>query len=123
MLDPWTRDPDNVRLDKLSADASIRIRQVEDQLNILEKFGFDVSKSIDTLKVAWKLLLLSENADGRGWNPIPERRLFCFNNLILSQRKVEEAWNMGLSQKQANIASGVYPQAFGLHPLKQKDGD
>ncbi len=27
-------------------------------------------------------LLLAENSDGRGWNPIPERRLFCYKHAL-----------------------------------------
>jgi hypothetical protein len=30
----------------------------------------------------WKKLLLAENSDGRGWDPIPERRKDCFKAAI-----------------------------------------
>ncbi|TFG10179.1 hypothetical protein EU534_01320, partial [Candidatus Heimdallarchaeota archaeon] len=34
----------------------------------------------DITEEMWKHLLLAENSDGRGWDPIPERRLDCFSN-------------------------------------------
>lgn len=90
-LELWTKDPDNERLNILCRDATNLLNQAENQLNIYQKFGFDTRKSKPVLQEGWKALMLAENADGRGWQPIAEKRLFCYNNAILAQKKAMEA--------------------------------
>ena len=62
-FDMWTREPDNFVLEKICTE----IRQK------LEK-----TKNAKVRKKAGNYLMLAENADGRAWNPLPERRLACF---------------------------------------------
>ena len=38
-----------------------------------------------------KTLLLAWNSDGRGWTPIPERRLFCLDHALEARRLLEQA--------------------------------
>lgn len=38
---------------------------------------------------AWRFLMHAENSDGRGWTPIPERRLDCFDNVLLAIKIAE----------------------------------
>lgn len=90
-LELWTKDPDNERLNILCSDATNLLNQAENQLNIYQKFGFDTRKSKAVLQEGWNALMLSENADGRGWQPIAEKRLFCYNNVVLAQKKAMEA--------------------------------
>lgn len=62
-LDIWERDPDSMRLENLCV-------EIRTKLNNL-RAGAKRQK-------VEKLLMLAENADGRGWNPVPERKLACF---------------------------------------------
>ena len=62
-LDIWERDPDSMRLENLCV-------EIRTKLNNL--------KSGSKKQIIEKLLMLAENADGRGWNPVPERKLACF---------------------------------------------
>lgn len=90
-LDIWTKDTDNERLNILCSDATNLLSQTEAQLNIFENLGYDTRNNRTILAEGWKALMLAENSDGRGWNPIPERRLFCYNNAILAIKKAKEA--------------------------------
>lgn len=62
-FDLWTKDPDNFVLEKLCAEVR---RKLEN------------GKAGKKTKQIEKYLMLAENADGRAWNPVPERRLDCF---------------------------------------------
>jgi hypothetical protein len=62
-LDIWTEDPDNKVLNSLC-------NQIREKISH-EKEGTKKEK-------AWQLLMLAENCDGRGWNPVPEKRIQCF---------------------------------------------
>jgi hypothetical protein len=64
-LDIWTEDEDNKKLERLCQEARWYFSQLADS-EITEEM--------------WKHLLLAENSDGRGWDPIPERRLDCFSH-------------------------------------------
>lgn len=62
-FDLWTKDPDNFVLEKLCAEVRRKLENEKDRKKI---------------KKMEKYLMLAENADGRAWNPVPERRLDCF---------------------------------------------
>jgi len=66
-LDLWTKDEDNQKLERLCDEARWYINQL-------------TPEEIDD--ELWKHLLMAENSDGRGWDPIPERRLDCFNHAL-----------------------------------------
>lgn len=68
MIDIWLRDADNYRLNRLVDEAREYLR------------GADENK--EEVRRGWKYLLLAENSDGRGWNPLPERRLECYQNAL-----------------------------------------
>ena len=64
-LDIWTRDEDNQKLERLCWEA---------------RWYFSHLPDSEITEQMWKHLLLAENSDGRGWDPIPERRLDCFSH-------------------------------------------
>jgi predicted glycosyl hydrolase (DUF1957 family) len=64
-FDMWTSDPDNIVLNKMCDEIQMRLRSV---------------KNSPRKKLIEKYLMLAENADGRAWNPLPERRLACFKS-------------------------------------------
>ena len=86
-LNIWTKDPDNERLNILCSEAANLLTQNEIQLDTLDKLGYDTKAQRQLLNEAWKSLMLAENSDGRGWNPIPERRLFCYSSAINAMKK------------------------------------
>jgi hypothetical protein len=63
----WRRDPDNAALDELCLSAWRAFREKEG--------GLPSGKR----EACLKNLLLAWNSDGRGWTPLPEHRLFCYN--------------------------------------------
>ncbi len=66
-LDIWTKDEDNAKLELLCDEVRTYFAQLgPDQID----------------RELWKLLLLAENSDGRGWMPIAERRLDCFSSAL-----------------------------------------
>jgi hypothetical protein len=66
-FDMWEYEPDNALLNRLCGEAYE-----------LFKAGRKRLKSAEKLRLL-KSLLLSYNSDGRGWTPLPEHRLFCFD--------------------------------------------
>jgi hypothetical protein len=62
-LDIWTEEPDNKVLNSLC-------NQIREKLN-------HVTDEEKKQKVS-KILMLAENCDGRGWNPVPEKRIECY---------------------------------------------
>ena len=64
-LDLWTKDEDNQKLERLCQEA---------------RWYFAHLPETDITEDLWKHLLLAENSDGRGWDPLPERRLECFSH-------------------------------------------
>ncbi len=63
----WTQDPDNIKLEKICAEIRFKLVFCDDE---------------EIQKRAWKYLLIAENSDGRGWDPLPERKLNCFSAAI-----------------------------------------
>jgi predicted glycosyl hydrolase (DUF1957 family) len=76
-LDLWTRDEDNQKLERLCEEIRWYFRQFLPE---------EVDDHI------WKHLLLAENSDGRGWDPIPERRLACFSHALEALSLVKELY-------------------------------
>ncbi len=66
-LDLWTKDEDNQKLERLCDEARWYMNQLSPE---------EIDDEL------WKHLLMAENSDGRGWDPIPERRLRCFNHAL-----------------------------------------
>jgi hypothetical protein len=66
-FDMWEYEPDNALLNRLCGEAFERFNAHRRKL-----------KSDEELRLL-KSLLLSYNSDGRGWTPLPEHRLFCFD--------------------------------------------
>jgi predicted glycosyl hydrolase (DUF1957 family) len=76
-LDLWTKDEDNQKLERLCEEIRWYFRQL-------------LPEEID--EKIWKHLLLAENSDGRGWDPIPERRLACFSHALEALNLVKELY-------------------------------
>ncbi|MHA1668794.1 MAG: hypothetical protein ACTSX6_00920 [Candidatus Heimdallarchaeaceae archaeon] len=74
-LDLWTRDEDNKKLEKLCDEIRWYFRQLSPD---------------EITSEMWKHLLLAENSDGRGWDPIPERRLYCFSHALQALELVKQ---------------------------------
>lgn len=66
-LKVWDQDPDDKKLNRLCDEARSYLIRANDSKKAQE---------------GWHHLLLAENSDGRGWNPIPERRLFCYEHVM-----------------------------------------
>jgi alpha-amylase/alpha-mannosidase (GH57 family) len=73
----WDKDPDNVRLNNFVAEVR----------DLYFRVGHKLSK--DGRMAVEKALLLAMNSDGRGWTPIPEHRLFCFNEALSAFKLLE----------------------------------
>lgn len=87
LLTPWAADPDNQRLNGLCAEGADLLRLAE---ALAPPRG--ARPQIDALlDQAWRAVLLAENSDGRGWAPIPERRLFCYDQAISAIELAEAA--------------------------------
>lgn len=82
LLTPWTTDPDNRRLNDLCREAADGIRLAEQQLGSQRRQGADVGAAAGLIDQAWRAMLLAENSDGRGWAPLAERRLFCYDQAL-----------------------------------------
>ncbi len=74
-LDIWTKDEDNAKLERLC-------QEVRDYMRLLP--DNDIDREI------WKNLLLAENSDGRGWDPICQRRLDCYSHALEALRLIKE---------------------------------
>jgi hypothetical protein len=74
----WDADPDNRRLNDF-------VSEVRDKFN---RVGHKLSKK--ERDAVSKALLLSQNSDGRGWTPIPEHRLFCYNEALSAFKLMED---------------------------------
>ena len=83
-LDLWTQDEDNKKLERLCAEIRFYISQIPPE-NQTEEL--------------WKHLLLAENSDGRGWDPIPERRLDCFVHAMDALKIAKEIFHEVHSKK------------------------
>jgi len=66
-LKVWDQDPDDKKLNRLCDEARSYLIRAGDSKEAQE---------------GWHHLLLAENSDGRGWNPVPERRLFCYEHAL-----------------------------------------
>lgn len=78
LLTPWAADPDNQRLNDLCREAGGLLGAAE-----LLRPAPGVDRQLDAaLARAWRAMLLAENSDGRGWAPLPERRLFCYDQAL-----------------------------------------
>ena len=83
-LDIWTRDEDNRKLEKLCEEVRCYLMHIPPD---------EISEEL------WKHVLLAENSDGRGWDPIPERRLDCFTHALEALKLAKEKHNEILSRK------------------------
>lgn len=66
----WQADPDNRVLNQIASEAWQAFASCEANLEL------------NTKKEMLKSLLLAFNSDGRGWTPLPEHRLFCYNQAL-----------------------------------------
>ena len=73
-LDLWTKDEDNQKLERLCNEVRTYMKQLPPE---------EIDEEI------WKHLLMAENSDGRGWDPIAERRLHCFNHALEALKLVK----------------------------------
>lgn len=80
-FDLWTHDPDNLRLNALCAEAAQKLQIAE---------ALSAGRHPEQLAQAWRAMLLSENSDGRGWKPHPQRRLFCYDKALQAIQIAEE---------------------------------
>jgi hypothetical protein len=74
----WDADPDNRRLNDL-------VREVRD---LYHRVGPNLDKKEH--EAVAKYLLLAQGSDGRGWTPIPEHRLFCYNAALSALKILEK---------------------------------
>lgn len=81
-LENWTRDPDNARLNNLSDDARSQIRLARTMIELVDALGFSTREARAKLAEAEQALLLADNSDGRGWKPLSERRLACYDQAL-----------------------------------------
>jgi hypothetical protein len=86
----WTLDPDNARLNHLCQEASQHIRLAEHLLPLANR-NKGVGEAYGLLEEAWRAMLLAENSDGRGFVPLPERRLFCYSYALRAIELAERA--------------------------------
>ena len=92
LLTPWTLDPDNERLNNLCREAADCLQLAEHQHRVARTdYASDLRPLLDA---AWRAMLLAENSDGRGWLPIAERRLFCYDQALLALDLAEQALRM-----------------------------
>lgn len=82
LLTPWTADPDNQRLNDLCREAAAALHLAEWLVGLANRFRLDTRAAAELLDEGWRSMLLAENSDGRGWAPIPERRLFCYDHAL-----------------------------------------
>jgi len=66
----WQADPDNKVLNQIADEAWQAFSSYQGKLDP------------NTKEEMLKALLLAFNSDGRGWNPLPEHRLFCYNQAL-----------------------------------------
>jgi hypothetical protein len=66
----WDIDPDNKRLNEF-------VREVREKYH---RVGHALKKN--EREEVEKAILLSQNSDGRGWTPVAEHRLFCYNKAL-----------------------------------------
>lgn len=74
-LDIWTRDEDNQMLERLMQEVRLYMAQLPPN---------EIDNEI------WRHVLLAENSDGRGWDPLPERRLHCFSHALQALDMIKE---------------------------------
>lgn len=90
-LNPWLRGDSKERLNILTDQARAKITQATYVLKLAKKQGMDIGEAKDKLEDAWYQLLLSENSDGRGYNPHPSRKIFVANAAIKATKLASEA--------------------------------
>lgn len=78
-FDLWEKETDNKILNKICNEA---YELFCNKYKLSDKFK---KNDLELLKA----LLLSYNSDGRGWTPIPEHRLFCFNKALYVHSKLK----------------------------------
>ncbi len=74
----WDADPDNKRLNEFVREVRERYHRIKSKLSKKER------------EEVVRCLLLSQNSDGRGWTPIPEHRLFCYNSALRALKVMEK---------------------------------
>ncbi|MHA1686951.1 MAG: hypothetical protein ACTSYD_11205 [Candidatus Heimdallarchaeaceae archaeon] len=74
-LDIWTRDEDNQMLERILREVRIYLMQLPSE---------QITDEI------WHHILLAENSDGRGWDPLSERRLDCFSHALQALEMIKE---------------------------------
>jgi hypothetical protein len=89
LLTPWTDDPDNARLNALCREAAEHLRLAEYRIGQAGGPGADPALAA-LLADAWRAMLLAENSDGRGWQPVPARRLFCYDQALRAIELAEQ---------------------------------
>jgi hypothetical protein len=72
----WADDPDNQSLNRTALEAWQAFAAGRDRLGVEER------------REILRGLLLAFNSDGRGWVPIPEHRLFCFDKALDVMRRM-----------------------------------
>ncbi len=95
-LQNWTVDPDNARLNALSDEARRQIEMARAMISLVEALGHPVADAAGALAKAEEYLLLADNSDGRGWKPIPERRLACYNAALNAQDQAAAALRLAV---------------------------
>jgi len=76
-FDLWQSDPDNYSLGSASLEAASLFLQKRGKLDKEQE------------QLLLKDLLLAFNSDGRGWTPLPEHRLFCYNKAMAVRRTLK----------------------------------
>lgn len=90
-LQNWTVDPDNARLNALCDDARSQIQLAAAMIDLVDALGFTPAEAGRRLDEARAELLHADNSDGRGWKPLPERRLDCYTHALNAREAAVDA--------------------------------
>lgn len=102
----WTNDDDNRRLNALCDDARSQIRLAEAMAGLVEALGFNIGPAQRSLSQAREALLLADNSDGRGWKPLAQRRLDCFDHALTARDRAAEALQLATEAVKQHGAAG-----------------
>ena len=79
------------RLNILEADAREHIRVADGMLTLAERQGLDTAQARELYEQAWDQLLLTENSDGRGFDPHSSRKIFVAQAAVNAVKLAREA--------------------------------
>jgi len=109
----WSAKEEDRELNTLSHRAWLHLASVNNLISIAEKYGIDAKKERRKAEKIEEDLLLSENSDGRGWVPVPERVEFARKHgekVIEVAKDIEDTLLTRVVQKGLSKSSWVEPK-------------